>query len=143
MWVPGLGLGFSKYVITRACCSRARASLQPQSIRELEPEIMGYRQAAVLASVSFFLGEQAYGAARYSLTHCPIVVPDASYDLDALYYSRGAIYLPKRRLSDTLHTADGGRGSRWIGVLYDVLQLAYSHQGTSGQTCKRFSWGGC
>lgn len=80
---------------------------------------MGYRQAAALASVSFFLGMFARGL-------------ESARDVNSTEIScRSALHMHERRLQDFVHTIDRRRSSGWTRVLYHVLQLSARDQGAS------------
>ena len=78
---------------------------------------MGYRQAAVLSSVCFFLG--AFGSAQ-----CEYI----RNSTEAAVY-RSALHMHERRLQGAVPAADRRDHSGRHGVLHDVLLRSSSDQG--------------
>ncbi len=106
----------------------------PSTVHHVASSKMGYRQAAVLTSVSFFLGTCSATYSRPLSLTC-LCLPCLCVFL------RGALHLPKRRLPDPVHAAHGICRARWTGVLHHVLQLPARYQGeypcfTSGRTSR-------
>lgn len=94
---------------------------QPLSstVHHVDLSKMGYRQAAVLTSVSFFLGMCSAACRRPLLLTCSYLP----------FFLRGALYLPERRLPDPVHAAHGVCRARWTRILHHVLQLPARYQG--------------
>lgn len=112
--------------------SGATSSSLPSTAHHVDSSKMGYRQAAVLTSVSFFLGMCSAACRRPLSLTC-------SYLPCLCVFLRGSLYLLERRLPDPVHAAHGVCRPRWTGVLHHVLQLPARYQGE----CPCFTSGVC